>query len=50
VDWHCFGFWPSESTLLITLAALTVEIHDGVDIGPPLTAQARRSALCVYRI
>ncbi len=50
VDWHCFGFWPTESTLLITLAALTVEIHDGVDFDPPLTAQARRSALCVYRI
>jgi hypothetical protein len=50
MDWHDFGFWPAESSLLITLAALTIAIHDGVDFGPPLTAQARRSALCVYRI
>ena len=50
IDWHDFGFWPAESSLLITLASLAIEIHDGVDCGPPLTAQARRSALCVYRI
>lgn len=50
MDWHLVAVWPAESTLLTTLAALSAEIHDGVDSGPSLTAQARRSALCVYRI
>ncbi len=49
-DWHHFAVWPAESPLLVTLASLTAEAYDDVDIGPPLTAQARRSALCVYRI
>lgn len=50
MDWHHFAIWPAESTLVITLATLSTEIHEGVDFGPSLTAQARRSALCVYRI
>lgn len=50
VGWHHFDVWAAEASLLMRSASLTCEIHDGVDFGPPLTAQARRSALCVYRI
>jgi hypothetical protein len=50
MDCHDFGLWPAESSITATLASLMIEIHHGVDFRPPLTAQARRAALCVYRI
>ncbi|MDB5346055.1 MAG: hypothetical protein JWP89_4432 [Schlesneria sp.] len=50
MDCHDFGLWPTASSVLVSFDSLTIAIHDGVDCGPPLTAQARRSALCVYRI
>jgi hypothetical protein len=50
MDCHDFGLWPTASSVLVSFGSLTIAIHDGVDFGPALTAQARRSALCVYRI
>lgn len=41
---------PVDSSLFAMMVSSTSAVHDGVDSGTPFSAQARRSALGVYRI
>lgn len=41
---------PVDSSLFAMMVSSTMAVHDGVDSGTPRAAQARRSALGVYRI
>jgi secreted protein with Ig-like and vWFA domain len=45
-----FGLLAIDDSLLNPAALTALIRRSGVDSGPPLSAHARRSALCVYRI